>query len=217
MLTCMLLLLPCLHSFGFLTLLIDVDNEEFWVTGSDSGTLTRDSVFDPQDYVFWSFFTQQSPLYGMNLTSGSDNFPDSIPVDASNTGTPINYADTGLFELEYVTASVAEEVTGSGNKFGAFGIVGLLGASGTLTVTGAGYSERVSYSGLHDKSFFEAMIGQSVPFVVNPDDPATGWSNLEVVAGVPEPSLTSSLFAGAALLFGYYRFKSRGSRKSRSL
>ncbi|WP_309399256.1 hypothetical protein [Cerasicoccus maritimus] len=184
--------------------MIDLEQEEFWLEGSDTGTLTQDSELG-DNYVFWSFYQQEAPFYGMNLPSGVLYFPDSFPVDGADTGTPVNYSNAGAFEMEYVTASIAEQETNSGNKFGAFGVVGRLHPSGELTITGAGYAERVSYSDLHDKSFFEAMIGQSVPYVVNPNDPQSGWSNLEVVAGVPEPAFTTLIIAGVSLIFVLHR------------
>ncbi|WOO40747.1 hypothetical protein [Rubellicoccus peritrichatus] len=162
---------------------IDVVNEETWVTGSDTGRL------DINGRIYWTF---QPTSQGLNLPSGTLDFASIIVEDAP---------DGAFF---FANAAVAELGTNSGDKYGAFGVEEFVGVASlaTVTIVGTGSIGKFSYSGLRDKSYFEAMIGQSVPFFDR--NGAADWSNLNVV--VPEPAHTALLIVFTAL-FACFRRK----------
>lgn len=165
---------------GALTMKIDLDNDLFYVEGSDSGNGFADA-YGYSVQFYYGFATQPS---------------------ASAT---ISNAPQNLFnESGTISSSGMNLIRGDNSPNYVF--IDLYSSSSDITtLSGKGPSGSISYAHLPtaDQTLFESMIGQSMSLAIG-----TGYSAMAVQA-VPEPATLALVTGTLAGLFCWLRRRRR--------
>lgn len=151
---------------GALTMKIDVDNDLFYVEGSDSGNGT-DFGFGTYDVQFYYDFATEPSASTTISNSPRNLFNESGTISSSGMNLIRN---NGGLNYVFIDLSSNSDIT---------------------TLSGKGPSGSISYAHLPtaDQTLFESMIGQSMILSIG-----TGYSAMAVQA-VPEPA-TIALLTG---------------------